>query len=261
MNDIKDSFFSTLVFLTRFPVKIKFNYISKSDNMIFFPIIGLILGVCTLVLVHFSNMIFGAHIAAILGVLSLVIMTGGLHLDGLSDSFDGLFSYRDKDKIIEIMKDSRIGAMGVLAVVFLLILKIAFFEFCITSNNIFILMFVPVIGRLSLIIICYKARPLNKSKMGEPFIGKLSKFKYYAIIIFYGILMVTAIGLIYGKIFALSLGLSFLSIFYLVKKIRNFVYSKIDGISGDILGATCEIVEMLVIPIIYVGVYICKLFI
>lgn len=261
MNDIKDSFLSTLVFLTRFPVKIKFNYIAKSDNMIFFPLIGFLIGSVTLLVTYFSNLIFGSHIAAIMGVLSLVLITGGLHLDGLSDSFDGLFSYRDKDRIIEIMKDSRIGAMGVLAVVFLLILKIAFFEFCITSNQMLLLMIVPVIGRISLIVICYKAVPLNKSKMGEPFIGKLSKFKYYAIIIFYGVISEVIIYLLYGSIFALSLGFTFLIIFCLVKKIRSFVYKKIDGISGDILGATCEIVEMLTIPIIYVGVYICRLFI
>lgn len=261
MNDIKDSFLSTLVFLTRFPVKLKFNYIAKSDNMIFFPLIGVIIGSLVLLTTYISNLIFGAHIASVLGVLSLVLITGGLHLDGLSDSFDGLFSYRDKDRIIEIMKDSRIGAMGVLAVVFLLILKIAFFEFCINSNQIFLLMMVPIMGRISLIIICYKAIPLNKSKMGEPFIGKLSKFKYYAIIIFYGVIMEVAMYLLYGSIFAVSLGFTFLVIFCLVKKMRNFVYEKIDGISGDILGATCEIVETIAIPIMYVGVYICKLFI
>lgn len=261
MKDIKNSFFSTLVFLTRIPVNFKFDYVVSADNMKFFPLVGMIIGAFTIAIAYLSNIVFGSHIAAVLAVLTMVILTGGLHLDGLSDSFDGLFSYRDKEKIIEIMKDSRIGAMGLLAVVFLLILKIAFFELCISSGQIFLLMFSPIMARISLIFICYRAVPMNKSKMGEPFIGKLSKSKYYAIIIFYSIVMAITMYVLYGKIFLGALIFTFFGILLLVMRIRKFVYDKIDGISGDILGATCEIAEMMTIPLIYLGAYLCSLFI
>lgn len=261
MNDIKNSFFSTLVFLTRFPVKVKFEYVSKADNMIFFPVIGFFIGLCTVAVAYVSNIVFGAKIASILAVLVMVILTGGLHLDGLSDSFDGLFSYRDKETIIAIMKDSRIGAMGLLAVVFLIILKMSFFEFSIDKENLFLIMFAPVIGRLSLVMMCYKAVPMNKSKMGEPFIGKLSKTKYYAIILFYSIVVAGLMYMIYGLSFAIGSIFAILGIMILIYKMRLFVYDKIDGISGDILGASCEISEMCFIPLLYVGVYICNIFI
>ena len=53
----------------------------------------------------------------------MIIVTGGLHLDGLSDTADGFYSYRDKEKILEIMKDSRIGAFGVISIVLDILLK------------------------------------------------------------------------------------------------------------------------------------------
>ena len=64
-----------------------------------------------------------SEIRVIADVLFLAIITGALHLDGLADSADGLFSHRSREQILEIMKDSRIGVMGVLALIFCLLFK------------------------------------------------------------------------------------------------------------------------------------------
>lgn len=261
MTQWKNNFFSTLVFLTRLPVKFKFKYESKSDNMIFFPLVGLILGGMLLAVSYLANMIFGSHISAILTVLTLVILTGGLHLDGLSDSFDGLFSYRDKETIILIMKDSRIGAMGLLSVVFAMMLKIAFFEFLIKSGYMLIIPIIPMVGRMSVIMACYKGVPMSKSKMGEPFIGKLSRSKYCGIILFYITLTSVLMYFLFGVKLVIANAIAILMLHLIVISIKRFVYEKIDGISGDILGAICEITETIFVPILYVGVYICNLFI
>ena len=58
--------------------------------------------------------------------LSLIILTGGLHLDGWMDASDAFFSYRDKQRRLEIMKDPRIGAFGVLSVIVLLSARFLF---------------------------------------------------------------------------------------------------------------------------------------
>ena len=70
--------------------------------------------------------LFNPYITAVLVLASEVILTGGLHIDGLGDSFDGLYSYRDKEKILEIMKDSRLGTNGLLAIVIVFLLKVGF---------------------------------------------------------------------------------------------------------------------------------------
>jgi len=261
MTEWKNNFLSTLVFLTRLPVKCKFEYKAKSDNMVFFPFIGLILGCMILGVAYLSNVVFGSHIAAILTVLALVVLTGGLHLDGLSDSFDGLFSYRDKETIILIMKDSRIGAMGLLSVVFVMLLKIAFFEFLIESGYMLVIPLIPIAGRMAVIMACYKGVPMNKSKMGEPFIGKLSRNKYCGIILFYITLMSTFLYFSFGVKLVIANVVTVLILHLIVMSMKKFVYEKIDGISGDILGAICEITETIFVPIFYVGVYICNLFI
>lgn len=56
-------------------------------------------------------------------ILTDLITTGGLHLDGLADTFDGIFSYRSKHKMLEIMKDSRLGSNGALALILYFLLK------------------------------------------------------------------------------------------------------------------------------------------
>jgi adenosylcobinamide-GDP ribazoletransferase len=64
-------------------------------------------------------------VAAVLDVFFLVAVTGAFHLDGLGDTADGLFSHRSKQRALEIMKDSRTGMMGLVAVFCVLALKTA----------------------------------------------------------------------------------------------------------------------------------------
>jgi adenosylcobinamide-GDP ribazoletransferase len=88
-----------------------------------FPVVGLLLGV---LLALFDSLVvrwWDPPIVAVLDAVLLVVMTGALHLDGLGDTADGLFSHRPTEKILEIMKDSRIGAMGVVAIGLVLAVK------------------------------------------------------------------------------------------------------------------------------------------
>ena len=261
MSEYVNRFFSSLVFMTRIPVKIPFEYKAKSQNIAFFPLVGLIAGLLIVAVAYLSSLVFPADVSSIITVLALVVITGGLHLDGLSDSFDGLLSYRDKEKIILIMKDSRIGAMGLLAVVFVIMLKVAFVEMALESENLLLILSLPVAGRMAIVMACYKGRSMNKSIMGEPFIGKLSKSNYYGIILFYGAMMSLLMYFFYGIIYSISFIFALLMLHFIVIALKEFSYNKIDGISGDILGAICEISETLYIPLFYTGVFICNQFI
>lgn len=260
MANIKNDFFSTLVFLTRLPVKLKFEYSASPRNLKYFPLIGIIVGFLSMIVAFLSNLFFGSGAASILTVLSLVLLTGGLHLDGLSDSFDGLYSYRDKEKIIEIMKDSRIGAMGLLAVLFNTLLKIAFIQILLESGNYFIIMLIPFAGRISLIVGCFKGVPMVKSKMGEPFIGRMNLKELTGVLFLYilGIFIFLYITTL-SDFIPIVMGLLLISVFTL--NFRSSAYKKIDGISGDILGAMCEISETVFVPGYLIGVYLCNLFI
>jgi adenosylcobinamide-GDP ribazoletransferase len=83
----------------------------------FFPIVGLVLG---LVVAGFDQIVlrlWNPSVAAVLDVVLLIILTGAFHLDGLGDAADGLLGQRPRERALAIMKDSRMGAMGLVAVI------------------------------------------------------------------------------------------------------------------------------------------------
>ncbi len=93
----------------------------------YFPFVGFLLA-ALLYLVQFSLSLLlpPLALAAVL-VVALVILTGGLHLDGLMDTCDGLFGGRTRERRLEILRDSRVGSFGVLGGVCILLLKFALF--------------------------------------------------------------------------------------------------------------------------------------
>ena len=70
----------------------------------------------------------GTFLASVFIVLTAIILTGGLHLDGWADTGDAFFSYKDREKRLEILEDPRLGAFGTMALVLLIIVKIAVFN-------------------------------------------------------------------------------------------------------------------------------------
>ena len=83
----------------------------------FFPVVGIILGVLVAAFDRVVLRLWSEPVAALLDVLFLVVVTGAFHLDGLGDAADGLLGHRPREKALAIMKDSRIGVMGLVAIV------------------------------------------------------------------------------------------------------------------------------------------------
>ena len=91
----------------------------------FFPVVGIILGILLFGFDRLASLFWAPGVVSILDTVWLVLLTGAFHLDGLGDSADGLFSHRPKERVLEIMKDSRTGMMGLVAVVCMLAVKSA----------------------------------------------------------------------------------------------------------------------------------------
>ncbi|MEL7568021.1 MAG: adenosylcobinamide-GDP ribazoletransferase [Dehalobacterium sp.] len=113
-----------LTFLTRIPIKISFSYGAEEMGRTsrYFPFVGLIIGQAVAIIIYLGSFI-DVQLASVLGILTGILLTGGLHLDGFMDTADGIFSARTRERMLEIMKDSRVGAHGVTAAVILLLLK------------------------------------------------------------------------------------------------------------------------------------------
>ncbi|MFD0587142.1 adenosylcobinamide-GDP ribazoletransferase [Paenibacillus sp. GCM10027627] len=116
---------AAIQFLTRFPVPVNvpFEKPVLTRSIIYFPFAGLLIGFCLSAAAWAFGLILPPWPAAVLLLALWVALSGGLHLDGWMDTADGVLSHRDRDKMLDIMKDSRVGAMGVLAAVLLLLLK------------------------------------------------------------------------------------------------------------------------------------------
>jgi adenosylcobinamide-GDP ribazoletransferase len=112
-------------FLTRFPVPITvpFQGAVLSRSVIYFPVAGALIGVCLFACTWLLALFVPAWPSSVLILAIWTALSGGLHLDGWMDTADGVLSHRSRERMLEIMKDSRVGAMGVLAAVLLLLLK------------------------------------------------------------------------------------------------------------------------------------------
>ena len=118
------SFISALAHLTRLPLPaVPFDEESFGRSTAFFPLAGLVLGGILAAFWLLAAPFLPAPLLAALLVVGMVILTGGIHLDGFIDGVDGLFSGRSRERKLEIMRDSRVGAFGVLGLVCLLLLK------------------------------------------------------------------------------------------------------------------------------------------
>jgi adenosylcobinamide-GDP ribazoletransferase len=88
-----------------------------------FPIVGLGIGLILLLADYLFSTLWPVSVVSLLDIMLLAILSGGLHLDGLGDTADGLFSHKSPERALAIMRDSRIGAMGLLAILFVLAIK------------------------------------------------------------------------------------------------------------------------------------------
>ncbi|KKD55642.1 MULTISPECIES: adenosylcobinamide-GDP ribazoletransferase [Paenibacillus] len=134
-------------FLTRLPVKAELDFSPEllKRSASYYPLVGVIIGIIVWGIAALTAMVLPPLPCAILTLAVWVWLTGGLHLDGWMDAADALFSYRSRERMLEIMKDSRVGAMGVIACVLLLMLKAALVYTVLVEQNVSGLLLLPMV--------------------------------------------------------------------------------------------------------------------
>lgn len=226
----------SLQFLTRLPVNISvdFNKETIGKSTLFFPYVGMLLGLISYlpyrILVDFNQ-----DLASFSVVLMMIFLTGGLHLDGVSDMVDGFFSGRNKEKILEIMDDSRIGAFGVISLIMLLLLK--YIVLTSISSKYMLLALIFSMGNarfMALVQIAYR-KIVKPGGMGD-MIHSSNNQKYIVI----GLLSYIIISILLD----IRLIFPLLASFVMAEGISRLAYKKIGGFTGDLYGATVELCEV-----------------
>lgn len=235
-------FLAMLQFLTRIPVNERWcdgvDLKDYSRGIVCFPLVGLVMGLLTALVWWTVMPHVGALVAAIAVVIAHIMLSGGLHLDGLADSCDGLFSVRSRERILEIMRDSRIGTNGALALIVVVVLRTALiYQMSADGLPVLALLIVtPVVGRGMMAVMMYRQVYARESGMGNLFIGKISEGRFGVTLLLMAALVLFIGGL--SSLFALLVTLLFVFGF------RRFVASRIGGQTGDTLGAACELSEL-----------------
>lgn len=247
-------FIGILQFLTRIPIRVDIGFDEEfHKTMYYFPLVGFVLGILYFIIGIVSNLMFDGYITSVNILIATVILTGGLHLDGVGDTFDGIYSYRDKEKILEIMKDSRLGTNAMLSILFLILLKVGLIYAIVESGYLYNLIFMPVFARMSIVIASYKSVTPRKNGMGNVFIGK-PDLKIIITGILYTIIIVSFMCINIFKISSIELYriIAFMPVMIILTRMFvKYIYSKIDGITGDILGCTSELMEVIYLIYIY----------
>lgn len=182
--------------------------------------------------------------ASLLDVLFLAGLTGAFHLDGLGDSADGLLGQRSKEKALTIMKDSRLGTMGLVAIVFGLALKWAGIN-GLDANRTLLLIIVPAYARAGML---FGMRFLEYGRPDGGTGGEFfkSKLKWSA---FWGLTAPVVMSLFLGWT-AFRLNLSFVA---LTALLIWYYTRRVGCITGDMLGAMAEILESCLFLLVSMG--------
>ena len=236
-------FISALQFITILPVG-KPGPFDPPKMMPFFPVVGILLGLLVALFDRLAVIFWNEPVVALLDVILLAIVTGAFHLDGLGDTADGLLGVRPRDKALTIMKDSRIGAMGLVAVVFGLALKwggIAGLD----VNRSLLLILIPAYARSGVLF------GIRFLEYGRPDGGTGLEFFKETLkpAAFWGLALPVGLSLFLG-LKALWLNLCFLII---TSTILYYYKKRMGCITGDMLGAMIELSEAGLFLLVSVG--------
>lgn len=241
------SFLLAVQFLTTLPLKLKnFNENKAAWALIYFPVVGLLLGS---ILVGLDKLLLASGFSSlaenIILVVALIIITGGIHLDGLSDTTDAFLSGKKKEEMLAIMRDPHIGVMGVLSLISIILLKVGLLSSFNISLKPAVLILMCILSRWSAVWQIYLfpyARQEGKAKLFTQGINLRIFLTSAVITIICVALTLRAAGLV------ILLIISCLT--YLAGK---FVCRKIGGITGDTLGAVIESMEVITLLTVCIG--------
>lgn len=225
-------------FLTVIPINIPFNESSLKKSPRIFPLVGLLIGAISSLSFFIISRISSREIASFITLFIWESISGGIHLDGFADTLDGLMSRKDREGILEIMRDSRIGVFGAVGIFFIIGLKYLALK---NSNMpILSLLISPIIGRFLLTVSIYFFPYARTTGKGGIFSGTVKPEDLFLSLVI-TILLSTIIGGLKGLLtLVVAVIICFIFGVYLTRRIG--------GLTGDNYGAICELGE--VIPLL-----------
>jgi adenosylcobinamide-GDP ribazoletransferase len=228
-------FFLALSFYSRLPHPDSLDYRQLPQAAVYLPLVGwLVGGVCALVF-FLADFVWPQATAVILALISGILLTGGLHEDGFADVCDGFGGGMDKQRILDIMKDSHIGVYGVLGLLLMLLLKFSVLSAIPAATVPLVLLAGHSLSRLSPLLLMqgYNYARLEPSKAS----GAVYKPDFRELV------FSTLIALLPLALLPVLCALAIIPVLLASVLLGRYFYRHIGGYTGDCLGASQQVAE------------------
>ncbi len=238
-------------FLTIIPLRLKEN-ISEEEigkSSVFFPVVGAFQGIFLVLVAFFLGRIFSFELTNGLLILLLMLSNGGFHLDGLADTFDAIAAKGNREKKLMVMKESTIGPIGVVSIVFTILIKFLAlnnFSHFQLSTYYLSLFLMPILSKWTMVICMFHGKSAREDGLGKIFIHKIGVKE--VIISTIMLLILLSIPQIFLSIHTFNCYPFYLflliAMYCQCRVLIGFFHKKFSGLTGDTIGAVSEITEI-----------------
>ncbi len=202
------------------------------------PVTGAIVGV-VIILFGYMGALYSPWLGALLGTFAWLMITGGLHADGLADLSDAMgASHADKERFLQVLKDSHIGSFGTLALIFIVVSKLVLLKLLIENGLWWALFLIPIWARSGVLLW------VRLPAFTDGFAALLDEASPSHMFVYW------LIGLWFTS-FCCGAGLFTAPVILFLW--HMFLKYKIKGMNGDCLGAGIELCEMLLLLVVVVS--------
>ena len=240
-----DSLRRALGFLTVYPLRASDTWTPETlgSSMVYYPVVGTLIGMALWVLYVLLSSLFAPPIVNALLLGGLVLVTGGLHMDGLADTVDGLNGSYNREDALQIFKDPHVGSMAVVGVVLMVILKYACLNQLSDETMLPALILMTTLSRYGMVqLASFSSYARASGGLGEPFVRGIRTDHFYL-----AVLITLGLVLVFGGMRGVFIGVlvGFATLGY-----QAYFRHRLGGITGDVLGASNEINEALILLLV-----------
>jgi adenosylcobinamide-GDP ribazoletransferase len=220
-------------FLTILPVKRDFSAEQLGRSAVYFPLVGIVIGLLLAAINYVFSLIFPSAVVNILLVAALAVLSGGLHLDGLADTLDGIAGHRTAAERLEIMRDSRIGGFGAIGVALFLLIEYVSLNSIPANLKFYVLILAPALSRWVMVNTIFAYPYARPSGLGKAF-KEVVNWRHWAI--------ATVVSLILSVVLFKVAGPAILAgTWVIITLAALFLKRQLNGLTGDTYGALNEL--------------------
>lgn len=229
-------FLTAIMFFTRIPVRVKtFDEADLNKSTRFFPLVGILVGAVGALVYWLCDKLLPLEIAVLLSMLSTILLTGAFHEDGLADAVDGLGGGWNKEQVLTIMVDSRIGSYGAAGLVLVLMLKYQALSYQTATFLPASIIVGHALSRLCAVLVMFTQNYVKAEGKAKPLATQLNVYE---------LIIATFFGLLPFAFLEMQYLASLIPVLIVWAWFSLKIKKRIGGYTGDCLGAMQQITEV-----------------